>query len=71
MKSEEKARRTFLNPCNQSTAKHQYSFGKQQRFAHSLNHRHNDSFYDVPSTLGRRGGTLSRAKRDCQRSIRN
>lgn len=32
MKSQEQAEATYKNPCNRSSAKYQYSFGKEQRF---------------------------------------
>ncbi len=32
MKSEEKAQRTFKNICNNSTAKYQFTFGREIRF---------------------------------------
>lgn len=70
MKSEDKARLTCINPCNKSTAKYQYSFAKEHRFTHNKTNNHSGTtFYDPPSTLVRRGGTLSRAKRDCQKNI--
>ena len=68
MKSGEQAQRTYKNPCNTSTSKFQYSFGKDPRFKHRRLHHHPDTYYNLPSEISKKGGTIGRAKRDCQKS---
>ena len=68
MKSQEEAQRTNKNVCNSSTSKSQFSFGREKRF--KQNSRRNnmpDRFYDLPSQITKKGGTIARAKRDCQK----
>jgi hypothetical protein len=68
MKSQETANRTFHHTCNRSTAKYQYSFGREQRFNRRANSANTlDKFYEVPSQILKRGAVFSRAKRDLQK----
>lgn len=68
MKSQEQADATYKNPCNRSSAKYQYSFGKEQRFKQRiLKTEILDKFYDLPSQISRRGAIFGRDKRDCDR----
>jgi hypothetical protein len=69
MKSHEKANRTFHHTCNRSTAKYQYSFGREERFRHRANSIYTlDKFYEIPSQVNKRGTIFARAKRDLQKN---
>lgn len=70
MKSQELAEATYKNPCNRSSAKYQYSFGKEQRFKQRvLKTEILDKFYELPSQISRRGAVFGRDKRDCDRPM--
>jgi hypothetical protein len=68
MKSEERAFQTCKNVCNKSSAKYQYSFGREQRFKQRILKTETlDKFYDLPSQITKRGVIFGRDKRDCDR----
>lgn len=70
MKSQERAEVTYKNPCNKSSSKFQYSFGKEQRFKQRiLKTEILDKFYDLPSQISRRGAIFGKDKRDCDRQM--
>lgn len=68
MKSSEKAYRTYHHTRNNSTAKYQFSFGREKRFNRRADSIYTlDKFYEIPSQLVKRAHIFSRAKRDFQK----
>lgn len=72
MKSAEQAERTKNNLCNKSTAKYQYSFGRDTRFKEKNKRRMPlDVFYDLPSQMSKKGGFIAQSLRDCQKEVKS
>lgn len=68
MKSLEQAHRTRNSLCNNSTAKYQFTFGREARFKEkNIRSRPPDSFYNLPSQVNRKGAVIGTSKRGCQK----
>ena len=68
MKSAKQAERTRNNLCNNSSAKSQFTFGREIRFKERNRKRWQiDSFYNLPSQMSRQGGVIGGSKRDFQK----
>jgi len=68
MKSQQQAHLKCKHPCNNSTAKFQYSFAKSQRFTRAhLAQALTTHFYDLPSELTAKTNLFARSKRDLQK----
>jgi hypothetical protein len=69
MKSQELAEMKLKHPCNNSSSKYQFSFGKTARFINRSDLAKGilDKFYDLPSELSKHSNGFARSKRDLQK----